>query len=53
MIDKALVKACKYIEKITGNCPLEALDYDMNCEEKCNSTIQSWECWYNYFKEKS
>ena len=47
----ALERACKFVEDVTGNCPL-VLDRDFDfdyCEEHCINDFAG--CWKKYFLE--
>jgi len=52
--DKALEKACKYIEERQGSCPYYMVGWenpDIRCiTEHCIE--DSWQCWMEYFREK-
>ena len=50
----ALTRACIAYAEFTGSCPLEMHDVDMDCENSCQSTIETCdqiaaECWQKYF----
>lgn len=50
-LEKALERACKFVEDVTGNCPL-GLDRDFGfdyCEEHCINDFAG--CWKEYFLE--
>jgi hypothetical protein len=51
VLEKALLKACNHIHLVSGSCPYERYDYDLDCSDNCQS--QYVECWQRYFVEIS
>lgn len=48
--------ACKELAKITGSCPLDVYDCDLNCNKRCQeygSSEFSYKCWMQYFKKRA
>ena len=50
-LEQALDRACKFVEDVTGNCPLgldRDFDFDFDyCEEHCINDFAA--CWKKYF----
>ena len=49
-MDEALIRACQYIADCIGSCPLDNLEYDIDCENRCSANMEHWTCWYEYFR---
>ena len=49
--EKAIDRMSKYIEEITGSCPLDREDFNnIDCDNKCYHGKEQ-ECWKEYFME--
>jgi len=48
-----LYRACMFIYKYCGSCPLEVFDYDkIDCENVCSNDPELLvECWVKYFND--
>ncbi len=50
-----LLLACTMIRDITGACPNDKYDFEVNggCEAMCSADLDAAECWKEYFYKKA
>lgn len=50
--NKMIELMAEELKEITGSCPLDIFDYDLDCENKCEQEIDG-KCWAEYFRNKA
>ena len=50
--EKTIQLMAEELKEITGSCPLDIFDYDLDCENKCEQEIDG-KCWAEYFRNKA
>lgn len=54
-LSDALDKACKLINEVTGSCPFDQCDLELDdteCDKRCTANIDMAACWRDYFTGK-